>query len=127
MRRLTHSERNMRPTLRGTSLLETVVAAVLFLTVFAAATELLPRLTLREDDALIVAETRYRLECACGKYATGLWPCGEYAESFHGGEIAVRIEPYRGFSDVQCISLAVQIPGHRKQLTLNVLVACAAE
>ena len=47
--------------LRGSSLLEAVVAAVLFLTVYAAVMELLPRLTVRDDDPLLVAEADYRV------------------------------------------------------------------
>lgn len=46
--------------LRAASLVEAVVAAVLLLIVFTAAMELLPRLTLRGDDALAVAEAEYR-------------------------------------------------------------------
>ena len=53
--------------LRAASLLEAVVAAVLFLTAFAAAMELVPRLTVRDDDALLVAEAEYRVGQVFGK------------------------------------------------------------
>lgn len=46
--------------LRAASLVEAVVAAVVLLIAFTAAMELLPRLTLRGDDALAVAEAEYR-------------------------------------------------------------------
>lgn len=116
--------RCMRSALRGTSLLETVVAAVLFLTVFAATMELLPRLTLRGDDSLLVAEARYRLECAYGKYASDRWPCGTYAEPYDGGVVEVRIEPYRDFADVRLLTCEACIPGRREPLTLQILFAC---
>lgn len=71
---------------------------MLFLTVFAAVVELLPRLTVRDDDALLVAEADYRAGRAFGKYATGLpWPSGEYAEAYDWGAVTVLVEAYRGF------------------------------
>lgn len=62
--------------LRAASLVEAVVAAVLLLIAFTAAMELLPRLTLRGDDALAVAEAEYRAMCAFDKYGSGVWPAG---------------------------------------------------
>ena len=60
--------------LRAASLVEAVVAAVVLLIAFTAAMELLPRLTLRGDDALAVAEAEYRAMCAFDKYGSGVWP-----------------------------------------------------
>ena len=56
--------------LRGASLLETIVAAVLFLAVFAALMELIPRLTVRDDEALVTAEAEYRAARAFDKYGS---------------------------------------------------------
>ena len=66
--------------LRGASLVEAIVAAVVFLLVFAAVLEILPRLTVRGDDTLLLVEADYRMKRAFAKYATGVWPCGEYGE-----------------------------------------------
>lgn len=110
--------------LRGTSLLETIVAAVLFLTVFAAVMELLPYLTVRNDDALLVAEADYCVGRAFDKYATGLWPCGEYVETYDWGMITVRIEHYRDFVDLQVVIVLARIDGSRKRITLKQLIEC---
>lgn len=110
--------------LRGASLLEAIVAAVLFLTVCAAVMELLPRLTVRDDDALLVAEADYRAGWAFDKYATGLWPSGEYAEAYDWGAVTVLVESYRGFSDVQIVTVSARIGGSRKRITLKQLVEC---
>ena len=76
--------------LRAASLVEAVVAAVVLLIVFTAAMELLPRLTLRGDDALAVAEAEYRAMCAFDKYGSGVWPAGTYVERYGGSEATVR-------------------------------------
>lgn len=110
--------------LRAASLLEAVVAAVLFLTVFAAAMELVPRLTLRDDDALRVAEAEYRAGQAFEKYATGLWPCGEYAAEYGWGRVAVLVEPYRDFADMQVVTVTALIGGSSKRIVHKRLVAC---
>lgn len=113
-----------RRRLQAATLLEATVAAVLFLTVFAAAMELLPRLTVRDDDALLVAEAEYRAGRAYDKYASGLWPPGEYAERYDWGDVAIRIEAYRDFSDVQVLTITAPIDGSRKRITHKQLVVC---
>ena len=111
--------------LRAASLVEAVVAAVLLLIVFTAAMELLPRLTLRGDDALAVAEAEYRAVCAFDKYGSGVWPAGTYIERYGGGEATVRVEPYRQYRDVQLITIEVRIDGSRKRIVHRQLVECA--
>ena len=103
--------------LKGASLLEAIVAAVLFLTVFATAMELLPRLTVRD-------EADYRVGRAFDKYATGVWPCGDYTEAYDWGAVTVRVETYRGFSDLQVVTVSARIDGSRKRITLKQVVEC---
>lgn len=110
--------------LRGATLLEAIVAAVLFLTVFAAVMELLPRLTVRDDDALLVAEAEYRAGRAYDKYASGVWPPGEYAERYDWGDVAILVEPYSYFSDLQVLTITARIDGSRKRITHKQLVVC---
>lgn len=125
MRRVTrYAEGFLGRRLRGATLLEAIVAAVLFLTVFAGAMELLPRLTVRDDDALLVAEAEYRVGRVFDKYASGLWPSGEYAETYDWGDVAIRVEPYRDFSDVQVQTITARIDGSRKRITHKQLVVC---
>lgn len=111
--------------LRAASLVEAIVAAVVLLIAFTAAMELLPRLTLRGDDALAVAEAEYRAMCAFDKYGSGVWPAGTYVERYGGSEATVRVEPYRQYNDVQLITIEVRIDGSRKRIVHRQLVECA--
>lgn len=108
--------------LSGASLLEAVVAAVLFLTVFAAAMELLPRLTVRGDEALAMAEAHSRIAQAVRKYATGRWPCGEYCETSAGIGVRVHVAPYRDFTDLQVVTVEATIVGVDRRLELKTVV-----
>lgn len=121
MRRLI---RKGRRRVRAASLLEAIVAAVLFLTVFAAVMELLPHLTVRNDDALRVAEADYRAGQAFEKYGTGLWPCGEYAQPCDWGVVTISIGSYRDFEDLQVITVTARIAGSRKRIVHKQLVRC---
>lgn len=119
--------RGARRRLRAASLLEAVVAAVLFLTVFAAVMELIPRLTVRDDDALLVAEAEYRVGQVFEKYGTGLWPCGEYTETYDWGAVTAFVEPYRDFADLQVVTVSVRIVGSGKRIMHKQLVEWARE
>lgn len=102
--------------LRAASLVEAIVAAVVLMTVFAAAMELLPRLTLRQDDAPATAEAEYRAARAFDKYASGLWPAGTYAERHDGGQTTVRVEPYPRYGRTQLITVEVRIAGSKRRI-----------
>ena len=108
--------------LRAASLVEAVVAAVVLLVVFAATLKLLPQLTLREDDALAIAEAEYRAGYAFERYASGLWPEGTYVEVYSGGEITAVVEPYRDYDDMQVVTVVVRIDGSRKRITCRKVV-----
>lgn len=110
--------------LKGASLLEAIVAAVLFLTVFAVVMELLPRLAMRDDDAILVAEAEYRVGQVFSKYGTGVWPIGEYTEAYEWGGIAVRIDSYRDLSDLQVVTIVARIDGNHKRIVFKQVVAC---
>lgn len=102
--------------LRGTSLLEAVVASVVSLTIFTLTISILPQLIVRGDDASLVVEAEYRVEEAFGRYETGVWPCGEYVERYEWGEVTVRVERHRDFSDVRHVSVTARIEGSRKRI-----------
>lgn len=105
-----------RRMLRGTSLLEAVVASAVFLTIFTLTISILPQLIVHEDDASLVVEAEYRVEEAFGRYETGVWPCGEYVERYEWGEVTVRVERHRDFSDVRHVSVTARIEGNRKRI-----------
>ena len=109
--------------MRGASLLEAIVAAVVFLFVFAAALEILPRLSVREDDTALLVEADYRMKRAFAKYATGVWPCGEYVEAYEWGSVAVTVAPYRDFRDLQVVEVNVFINGSDKRLGIRQIIA----
>lgn len=111
--------------LRGTSLLEAIVAAVLFLLVFASVMELMPRLAVRNDDAVLLAEAHYRTSRTFEKYASGGWHCGAYVHRYDWGEITVRISAWRGLDAIREIEVEARIEGSVRVVRLKQLAACS--
>lgn len=110
--------------LRAASLVEAIVAAVVLMIVFATTMELLPSLSVRDDDGLRIAEAEYRMACVLRKYGSGIWPEGEYAEPYDGGEVTIRVERYRDYGDLQRLRVRVRIAGCRKRIEHEQLVDC---
>lgn len=108
--------------LKGATLLEAIVAALLFLLVFTAAMELLPRLTIREDDTLLLTEADYRVRKTFEKYAAACPPCGDYAEAYDWGRIEIRITHYGDFPKLRVVVVKAQIDGSRKTLEHRQLI-----
>ena len=113
---------SFRKGIRAASLLEAVVAAVVFLIVFTIAMELLPRLTLREDETLLVADAEYRVARAFDKYATGVWPVGVYSESYDWGTVEIKLTPYRNYDDLQMLIVLTHIDGSRKRIARRQII-----
>lgn len=113
--------------LKGSSLLEAIVAAVIFLLVFTAVMELMPHFAVRRDNTLLLVEADYRLMRAYERYATGLWSCGEYSEKYDWGKVVIRITLYGGFSDLQSVEAIVHINGDNKRIRIKQLVECSEQ
>lgn len=94
--------------LKAASLTEAIVASTVFMTVFALSLELLPRLTVSGSDELAAVEMYHMVESARRKYANGLWPAGEYTESYDCGQARIAIKPYRDFEDVAILIIAAE-------------------
>ena len=94
--------------LRAASLMEAIVASTVFMTVFALSLELLPRLTVSGSDELAAVEMYHIVESARRKYANGLWPAGEYTESYDCGQAKITIKPYRDFEDMAMLIITAE-------------------
>lgn len=94
--------------LKAASLTEAIVASTVFMTVFALSLELLPRLTVNGNDELTAVEMHHIVESARRKYANGLWPAGEYTESYDCGQAKITIKPYRDFEDMAMLIITAK-------------------
>jgi len=94
--------------LKAASLIEAVVASVLFMIVFALSLELLPKLSVGSVDEFATVEVRQIAERSRRKYVAGLWPAGEYFERYDAGCVKIIISPYRNYEDVMVIKITAE-------------------
>lgn len=109
--------------LNGSSLLEAIVAAVIFLMVFAAVMELIPRLGVSHDNTLVLVEADRCTMQAFSKYATGEWPDGAYSEAHDWGELRIRLLPHPDFPDLQSVEVAAHLTADRKTIRIRQWIA----
>lgn len=110
--------------LKGSSLLETIVAATLFLTVFYLSLGLLARLPARENEAEAIAAAEAAAEQAFRKYGNGCWPNGNYTEATGTVRLEIRLEPCSAFDGVQTLTITAASEGSHKRITIKYLVEC---
>lgn len=112
----------MDRTLRGSSLLETIVASMIFLLVFTWTLGLLPRLTIDDKDLLHQIEAEFRVEQALERYGSGLWPDGQYSEHYAWGQIIIQTAPYRNCLDFQLVIVRGLIEGIHQPIIFRKIV-----
>ncbi len=113
---------NALRSLTASSMVEAIVASLIFITVFAISLTTLTGLTLREDEGYILLEAERALTLSAARYGDGTWVEGAYTDTFAWGEITVTIAPYLDFGRIQQVSLGARPRGSRKTIELRQLV-----
>lgn len=117
-------KRNHMCKLIGASLLEAIIAGLLFLIVFSITMELLPYLARPRHETLFSMKLDFAIEQILTKYMTGVWPNGIYSETYEWGEISIRIEPYRDYSDMQVIVISTHSNEYDRPITHMQIIEC---
>lgn len=102
--------------LPAASLLEAIVASVVWLVVFAASLETVVRLSTGPSDGLACAEADYRASRILGEIREGAYGEGTTRLTFGWGSLTIRIEPYDPCPALWCVTLTVEIPGEHKKM-----------
>ncbi len=98
----------MKNRLEGSSLIEAIVASVLFLIMFIIAMETLTRVAVLPDSGgLLQAEADFR---ACiNAFETETFPEGEYENEYEWGTIMILVSTYKDMPDVNEILFTVKV------------------
>lgn len=112
----------LKQTLGGSSMIETIVASMIFLLVFTISLSTVTGLTLREDEGYALIEAERRLADCSGRYCDGTWAQGEYTEEFDWGKITVTITDYGDYGQIRQVILRAALNNGRKKLEYRRLV-----
>lgn len=90
-------------TLQASSVLEVIVASLIFLLVFGIAMTILVRVGARKcDDSLLQADLA--LDAAIREVATGTFAEGEYVRNFPWGDLTIEVAPYPHPDHIRIVS-----------------------
>ncbi|MDR1671294.1 MAG: hypothetical protein LBR57_02120 [Alistipes sp.] len=107
--------------LKGSSMLEAIVASLIFLLVFAISLSTLTRLSLRDDEGIALLEAERALTDCFARHSTRL--PGIYTDTFEWGEVTTTIATYGDYAGIRQVALTATITGSRKTLEYRRLVA----
>lgn len=106
---------------RASSIIEVIVASLIFMLVFALSLTTLTRLTLRQDEAVLLIEAEKELNKTLKIRENQ--PIGTYIDTFDWGSISTIISDYEKFENIRQIHLRATLTNSRKSLEIRRLVA----
>lgn len=113
--------------LAGASLLESIVASIVFLIIFMLALDVLPRLSLQENHNIFMIKMESDIENIISKYGSGMYPTGHYIEPCIYGNIEISVLSYRDSNVLQVITIVVRLPRNNKQIEIRQIVETQCE
>lgn len=108
--------------LKASTLLETIVASVIFLSVFTISLWTTTLLTSSTCGPGILVEVDYRLKECFRDYSSSYYTNGDYVRSFGWGNIHIDISFYQHYEDLRHIHLKAVIENDRKTISFDHIV-----
>ncbi len=104
--------------LRGSTLVEAVVASVIFMCVFAISLETVLRLTTKKEDNMVLIDVDHRIEECLRDYSRH--ENGVYAREYDWGRIVVVVRQYKNYPRLR--EVVVTANTERKRLEIRHVV-----
>ncbi len=114
-----------RRPLKASTLVEVIVASVVFLTIFAISLHTLTRLSVNPREGEMFAEVDCLLRSTFREYADGRHDEGKYTREWERGEITVVVAPYRDYGNLQEITVSTVV--NRKRIEYKHIIEFANE
>ena len=120
MARLKQLGKPNKGTLAASTVIEVIVASVLFLTVFFLAMEMLVRIGSRQADETLLQAEIDRTACV-QEFRTAAFDPGEYTREYDWGVIEIIVKQYWGLNDIQEIRFTIRIEKGRQTFAYRIL------
>lgn len=112
----------LKTKLPGSSMIEAIVASLIFMIVFVASLSVITGYSLREDESYALLEAERRLSDCFDRYGDGTWAQGVYTDTFEWGVITTAIAPYDGYEGMQQVAMQARLDGSRKIIEYRRLI-----
>lgn len=108
--------------LKASTLLETIVASVIFLSVFTISLWTTTLLTSSTCGPGILIEVDYRLKECFRDYSSAYYTNGDYVRQFGWGNIYIDISSYKNYDELRHIQLKAVIANDHKTVSFDHIV-----
>lgn len=110
----------LKQKIKGSTIVEAVVASVLFLLVFFICLESVTRMnSMRSSEEPMEVEMDFN-NCV-RKFLTGNYDLGEYTETYHWGKISIDIRPYPKYDDIRELDFMATFNNNRRAIRYRLL------
>lgn len=113
--------------LPASTLVEAIVASVIFLAVFAISLNTVTRLTTGEKDYITMVEVDYAIKSCFREYSGGGHLPGKYNKTYDWGEITIEINPYGNYPELQQLMISADIHNRNKYMEYRHIIHMADE
>lgn len=117
--------------LKAETIVQTLVAMLVFLTALLLTFSLFARLNVSDDDPFALAQAEEQVRSVIDDYKSGrqstvpaAWADAEHAQTteYEWGNMTVYAVPYKDYPDLAQLSVVAKIPSSRKEIRRTVLV-----
>lgn len=109
--------------LKGSTLVEAIVASAIFLIIFIISLNTLNKIVIAgNSDEYALIEADYNMDICYSVYAGGTFPHGKYPADYSWGTIDVEIKQYGEYTDIDEIVITATINNNHKKMIRRHLV-----
>jgi hypothetical protein len=112
---------------RAETLIQTIVAALIFMTVFLISLDTVVRITTSNADAYILVDVDYQISSFFVELADGKHPNGNYTKYFSEGKLSAEISQYAHYANLQLIVINAEMNKIKKRITFTHIIELSNE
>ncbi|MDR2653238.1 MAG: hypothetical protein LBC68_13190 [Prevotellaceae bacterium] len=102
--------------LRAETLIQAIIAALIFMVVFLISLDTVVRITISKSDAYLLVDANYQISSFFAELSDGKHQNGTYTKYFSGGKLSAEISQYKHYPDMQMIVINAEIDKIKKHI-----------
>ncbi|MDR2293310.1 MAG: hypothetical protein LBE11_07545 [Prevotellaceae bacterium] len=109
-------------TFRAETVIQTIIAALIFMLVFLISLDTVVRITTSENDAYLLVDANYQMSAFFAELSDGKHQNGNYTKYFEEGKLSAEISQYKNYPDLQIIVVNAEVSKIKKHIVLRHIV-----
>jgi hypothetical protein len=113
--------------LKAETLIQAIVAALIFMVIFLISLETVVRITTSQDDAYTLVDADYQISLFFAELSDGKHTYGNYVKYFSGGKLTAEISQYQEYTNLQIVTVTAELNKIKKHITFRHIVESTNE